>query len=235
MLTYEQFLLEGLFELPENSFDNFYNYIYQSVRYLPNGNENMSKEKATIKAKKIYDRFNTLSFKKWFDGSKVVTDEKFGGDGTPLMVYHSSYSNFSTFNTPAFFGGSNPNSYGGEHYYYCVLQLKNPLEMRQSELGHDKWMKLVSDILKDSPRFDYRIEFAEKYADAYGFFKLLSGEKFGDPYRWDLVYKYINEHGYDGAIYRESDQTINYYFDGYLVMKPEQIKIVYKQSMIEDD
>jgi hypothetical protein len=234
MLNFEQFIFEQT-----DYKDSFYNQIYYSVLEKPNGNQNMSKEKAEIKSKKLYNKYNTPNFKKWFNGSVVRNEHSYNelhkGDKSPMMVYHSSYSDFSEFKTPAFFGGSHPNAYHGEYYYYCVLQLKNPLEMRHFDLGHDKWMKLVADILKDVPRFESRMEFAQKYADGYGFFKLLEGDGFGDSYRWDLVYDYINKHGYDGAIYRESDQSISWYFDGYLVMKPQQIKIIYKQSLLDND
>lgn len=184
----------------------------------------MSDEQAKEKAKKIYDRFNTESFKNWFSGSKIKNN-----DGSPELVHHSSFDEFTKFNTPAFFGSNGTsNSYDGEYYYYCVLQMKNPLEMRHFELGHDEWMKRVGEMMKDTSRYTERMKFAEKYSDGYGFFKILQNW-IGESYEWPAVYKYIKETGHDGMVYRESNQGINWYFDGYLVMKPEQIKIVYLQ------
>ena len=232
MLTYERFILEEI----ENKYKiNFFYSIKGAVQFKPNGERIMSEEKAQIKAQKIYDRFDTENFKKWFDGSKIISQNYYNPDNSPALVYHSSGDNFSKFNTPTFFGNGGPNAYNGEYFYYCVLQMKNPLEMRRRILGKEQWMKKVGEILKDASRFESRMDFADTYEDGYGFFKLLEGDKMFDPYRWDLVYKYINENGYDGMIYRESDQSIRWYFDGFLVMKPEQIKIVYKQTILDDD
>ena len=227
MLTYERFILEEI----ENKYkNNFFYSIKSAVQYNQNGKEKMSDIKAEIKAQKIFDRFDTENFKKWFNGSKITSQNFMKPDDSPGLVYHSSGDNFSKFNTPAFFGTGGPNAYSGDYFYYCVLQMKNPLEMRRSVLGKDKWMEMVADVLKDKPNFDMMMDNAYKYEDGYGFFTLLQGPDMFDPYRWDLVYKYINEHGYDGMIYRESDESISYYFNGFLIMKPEQIKIVFKQS-----
>jgi len=230
MLTYERFILEEI----ENKYKNNFFYSIKSAVQYQSGKEKMSDIKAEIKAQKIFDRFDTENFKKWFNGSKITSQNFMKPDDSPGLVYHSSDDNFSKFNTPAFFGDGGTNSYSGDYFYYCVLQMKNPLEMRRSVLGKEQWMKKVGEILKDASRFESRMDFADKYEDGYGFFKLLEGDKMFDPYRWDLVYKYINENGYDGMIYRESDQIISWYFDGFLVMKPEQIKIVFKQSKSDD-
>lgn len=227
MKTFNQFLLENV----EKYKTTFFSSIYDSVHNKPNGINKMSEEQARSISKKIYDDFDIVEFKNWFNGSVVKNINSFsilnGGDNSPKLVFHSSGENFDKFKTPAFFGDGGPNAYDGDFYYYCVLQMKNPLEMRRSVLGEEKWMKLVSEMLKDISNFDNVMDFAKRYGDGYGFFKLLESQ-FGDPYRWDLVYKYINDNNYDGMIYRESDQSIQWYFNGYLIMKSEQVKIIYK-------
>lgn len=221
--TFEQFL----FEWTREDNDDFFAQIRSAFEYDARGwNEIMDSEKAWGFAMKKYDKFNTKSFKSWFSGS-VVKNE----DGSPEVVHHSSQDEFTQFRTPAFFGSNGTsNAYWGEYYYYCVLQLKNPLEMRKYKLGHDEWMKRVREMLEGSSNFESRMDFAEKYEDGYGFFKLLEGDRFGDPYLWPMVYDYIRKKGHDGMIYRESDQSIQWFFEGYIVMKPEQIKIIHVQK-----
>jgi len=175
-------------------------------------------------ADEIYDKYNND-----FDNT-VVNHSKdyYLPDDSPRLVYHASNDNFDKFNTPSFFGDAD-SAYSADILYYCVINLQNPLELRSTE--NKNWIGLLKDIFKDDENIDERIEMAEKYADGYGFFKLLFNENnmYGG-YRWDLIIDYINKHGYDGAIYRESDQSISYYFNGYLVMKPEQIQILYKEE-----
>jgi hypothetical protein len=151
-------------------------------------------------------------------------------DDSPRLVYHASNEDFNKFNTPSFFGDAD-GAYNADILYCCVINLQNPLDLRSTGNDNKKWIELLKDIFKDDENIDDRIEMAEKYADAYGFFKLLFNAKdVWGGYRWDLITNYITKHGYDGAIFRESDQSISYYFNGYLVMKPEQIQILYKEK-----
>ena len=71
-----------------------------------------------------------------------------------------------------------------------------------------------------------KVTIIDEYLDNYGFFKILQNNSF--DYDWNRVFKYIEHRGYDGAIYKESDQAIQNFFKGYIVMDPSDIKILDK-------
>lgn len=186
-------------------------------------------------AENIYNKCKDIFPNSKIDNSNYSHDTKYN-DNSNQLVYHSTYSDFDTFKTPAFFGAADGYTTDETITYACILNMTKPLELRRTILGEEKWIALLKDIFKDDKDIDNRIDFAEKYSDAYGFFKLLynTDDQYG-VYRWDFIYDYINANGYDGAIYRESDSSIQYYFDGFLVMKPEQIKILFKWDDDKND
>ncbi len=80
----------------------------------------------------IAPQINTQSFKKWFDGSKVV-----GSDGKPMVMYHATRSDFSEFDTArkslmgegSFFSSTPYGSFAdgeGGNIMPVYLSLKNP-------------------------------------------------------------------------------------------------------------
>ena len=149
-------------------------------------------------------------------------------DTSCKLVYHSSNENFDVFKTPAFFGSGDGYRNDGITYN-CILNMTKPLDLRYKKANREEWYNLLEDIFKNDKDCEQRLKAAREYGDSYGFFKLLfnSDDDWG-AYRWDLIYDYVNKNGYDGVIYRESDSSIQWYFDGFLVMKPSQIKIVFK-------
>lgn len=179
-------------------------------------------EKARIQARaeKIHGKIKNVPH---------LVKNEYKNDGSPQIVYHSSGTKFTRFKTPAFFGTA-AGAYDGDYDYVCVISIKNMLDLRSNSYkDDDEWLDLIRDIFKDSDLTDEKIEgiidFAKRYRDAYGFFKLVSSSMF-EPYRWDIVFDYMKKNGYDGAVLRESDQSINYYFDGYIVMEPNQIQVL---------
>lgn len=158
---------------------------------------------------------------------KPIPHTKAVYEGAPEVVYHASNTNIDKFKAPAFFS-TTAGSYDGDFTYACVLDIRNPLDLRSASYNDAaEWLKLVRDIFKDADNLESIMEFAEKYSDRYGFFKLVAGKNFFDPYRWDIVFDYLKANKYDGAIYRESDESISNFFDGYIVMTSEQIQILY--------
>lgn len=171
-------------------------------------------------AKDIYNKNKNIF-------SNTIVRNEF--DNSLELVYHSTFDNFNIFKTPSFFGGSS--GYAGDETitYNCILDIKNPIELRSTEYSNKKdWYNLLEDIFKNEKDKDNILDFAHTYSDGYGFFKLLQDPDWTKPYKWDIIYKYIADHGYDGAVYKESDRSISSFFTGYLVMKPEQIKILFK-------
>lgn len=158
-----------------------------------------------------------------FPKTKVIND---WNDNSKSLVFHQSDKKFSKFKTPAFFGTSDL-AYSGEYTYSCILNIENPLDLRMARIGEEKFLEILAEIFKDDEYYEKRMKFAKQYGDAYGFFKIIANinDNFGE-YRWDLITDYLNKNKYDGLIYKESDQSISYYFDGYLVLKPDQIKIL---------
>jgi len=213
VITYNEFLKENK---TESDYDQLTASLLSVFDYYETEDKNIKKEILEF-TKNIIQFPNTKVIS---PGSYYIKYPK----GSNELVYHLTNTKFDKFNTPAFFGSADA-AYDGNYKYSCILNIENPLELRHSKLGDKKFIDLISDIFKNDDKLEERIKFAKEYGDAYGFFKLLYSENFGN-YRWDLIIDYLNENGYDGAIYKESDQTISYYFDGYLVLKPEQIKIL---------
>lgn len=203
----------------------FENYISKETRLfkdmLAQFNYYALDDDKTIEKQAIYQKVLEL-YKNvpTFNNSKILNS-----DNSLKLVYHASYNKFNTFKTPAFFGSVDAYTNNETIDYCCVLNIENPLELRGNILGHDKFVDLIADIFKEQDNLGELIEMAKKYSDGYGFFKYIESNNM--VYKWHIVYDYINENGYDGAILWESDPSITYYFDGYIVMKPEQIKILF--------
>lgn len=183
------------------------------------------KSKIQAHAEKLYAKIK--------HDAHLVVDE-FNNDGSPMIVYHTTASKFTRFKTPAFFA-SRDGAYSGDYDYACVISVKNMLDLRaMSYKKRDEWFELIRSIFAGSDLdTDEVMAFAEKYEDSYGFFKLVDGG-FMKPYRWDIVFDYMKKNNYDGAILRESDQSITSYFDGYIIMEPTQIQILAIQKNEED-
>jgi hypothetical protein len=204
------------------SIDNkpkLYTQILADLGYYSNDDESL-----LLVADKLYNKCKGV-----FPNSKVNNmDYIKNADTSCKLVYHSSYENFNVFKTPAFFGSAPGYSSDETITYKCILNLTNPIDLRKTKTNKEEWFKLLEDIFKDDKDCEHRLDLAKRIEDGYGFFKLLFNGDIWGGYRWDLIYDYINKNGYDGAIYRESDSSIQYYFDGFLVMKPSQIKIILK-------
>jgi hypothetical protein len=183
--------------------------------------EKSDDEKARIQAKaeKIYGKIKYVP--------NLLMDT-YNNDGSPELLFHTSGEKFTKFKTPAFFA-SRSGAYSGEYDYMCVASVKNMLDLRRTQYkDKSDWLELVRSIFADSDladQLDGIIEFADKYEDSYGFFKLVDQGMF-KPYRWDVVFEYMKKNKYDGAVLRESDQAISSYFDGYIIMESKQIQIL---------
>jgi hypothetical protein len=71
------------------------------------------------------------------------------------------------------------------------------------------------------------MNFAEKYEDGYGLFKLFEKSYWKGEYgyNWEWVFDYCKKNGYDGFVMRDSDQSMQYYITTWVVLEPEQIKL----------
>lgn len=168
-----------------------------------------------------------------FENTKVnhMDQYYFEPDRSPRLVFHTSNQDFDRFKTPAFFEPTGV-AYQGDITYACVINLENPLNLESryytdlygKEQGIQKWYDILQDILGDE--YSEKKEFIEEYKDNYGFFKIIQNETFN--YDWQKVFNYIKTKGYDGAIYKESDQSIRNFFTAYCVMDADNIKILDK-------
>jgi hypothetical protein len=207
-----------LFENIEVKKPMLYRQILAELGYYSN-----EREELKIIADKIFKNNEKLFPNSVINNMDYLSEN---ADDSKKLVYHSTYYNFDIFKTPSFFGAADGYKTDDSITYNCILNITNPLDLRHK---NDNWFDLLKDIFKDDKDCERRIEFAKQYGDAYGFFKLLfNADDHWGVYRWDLIYNYLNKHGYDGAIYRESDSSIRWYFDGFLVLKPSQIKILFK-------
>jgi hypothetical protein len=197
-----------------------------------------------------YKLVRTPEFKAWFGDwekayetgnysnvSKVIGYNMKGFSGEPLICSHSSYDKFNKFKTPTFFQeGASGGAYGDsndENYvvYDCFLSVKNPLELRSSELKRDNFLQVISEIYKNAnlnnEDYENRMNFAQQYEDGYGLFKLFEKPYWKGEYGyyWEWVFDYCKKNGYDGFVMRDSDQSMQYYITTWVVLNPEQIKL----------
>ena len=198
-----------------------------SILLAPNGNP-------SYLTPEQYKLVRSPAFKEWFGDwekayetgnydniSKVIGYNMKGFSGEPLICSHSSYDKFNQFKTPTFFQeGEGGGAYGDtsdEDYvnYNVFLNIKNLLELRGAFLK-DKFTPLISEIYKnaglDDDEYKNRMEFAEKYEDGYGLFKLFEKPYWKNEYgyNWEWVFDYCKKNGYDGFVMRDSDQSMQY-------------------------
>ena len=213
-----------------------------SILLAPNGNP-------SYLTPEQYKLVRSPAFKEWFGDwekayetgnydniSKVIGYNMKGFSGEPLICSHSSYDKFNQFKTPTFFQeGEGGGAYGDtsdEDYvnYNVFLNIKNLLELRGAFLK-DKFTPLISEIYKnaglDDDEYKNRMEFAEKYEDGYGLFKLFEKPYWKNEYgyNWEWVFDYCKKNGYDGFVMRDSDQSMQYYITTWVALYPEQIKL----------
>lgn len=211
-----------------------------SVLLAPNGNP-------SYLTPEQYKLVRTPAFKQWFGDwekayetgnydnvSKVIAYNMKGFSGEPLVCSHSSYNKFNEFNTPSFFQeGAGGGAYGDESdeeyvNYDVFLNIKNPLELRGAFLKGE-FIPLISKIYKNAgisqEEYERRIDFAEKYLDGYGLFKLFEKPYSEYGYYWNWIFDYCKKNGYDGFVMRDSDQSMQNYITTWVAFNPEQIKL----------
>ena len=196
-----------------------------------------------------YKLVRTPAFKSWFGDwetayetknydnvSKVIGYNMKGFSGEPIICSHISYDKFNVFRTPSFFqegedGGAYGDSSDEELVNYNVfLSIKNPLELRGAVL-RDKFIPLISEIFKNAgiseEDFNSRIEFAEKYSDAWGLFKLFEKPYWKGEYGyyWEWIFDYCKKNNYDGFVMNDSDKTISYTITTWVALENNQIKL----------
>jgi hypothetical protein len=168
---------------------------------------------------------DTPEFKRWFGDSKVVDE-----NGEPLVVYHSTQSDFSTFersrdigfhfgtaaqaNTRATAnrGWESEKLKDNTSIMPVYLSIKNPVRLKDQG---DAWVHqvpndLYNDGLLSKAAWDtWRDEGNEKN-------------------NWkELTPKLIQSLGYDGAVYYNTKEE---YGDSYIAFRPEQIKSAISNS-----
>lgn len=180
------------------------------------------------------NQVDTLAFRSWFCGSKVVV-----GDGAPLVVFHGTSTDFAEFRIPvgdadlgAHFGGfdqANIRSIGGESVRIMpvYLSIKNPLRLQD---GGDF---LPDEVYRQLEDLGIEVEV-------------------GDDLGIGPLRRAIVSAGYDGVVYlnrREvlglhdpygdatlgmfDDEVRNLYpaaRDSWIAFRPEQIKSVFNRG-----
>lgn len=153
------------------------------------------------------DLINTPEFKKWFSGSKVIKD------GKPLIVYHGTNNNFTSFKLSNTISKEGGRKYGKGIYFsgdkdqarvfgntikQAYLSIKNPI--------HDK--------PKDFYAKNHNIPLPT-FGSSKEVFSVYDSIKESD------VQKYLKNKKIDGVIIKNG-----YMGDEYVVFKPSQIRIV---------
>lgn len=177
---------------------------------------------------------DTPEFKRFFSGSKVVDET-----GAPKIVYHGAHTNdqFSQFKTGkgdigVHFGdqdqandrldqkmryeGYSPNRTDGkgiksDRVFPSYLSIKNPLRLPDVKAWHD--YREVARALTNTGEFS-----AAEIADA-------TRKDFNprNPSASNLQ-KLIKSHGYDGVVYRNTEEARGSGQDSYIAFDPKQIK-----------
>lgn len=162
-------------------------------------------------------RTDTRSFKRWFDGSKVVTDA-----GAPLVVFHGTPNAFTTFDTfPAYFTCDRDAAMAYAESQYA----------RDDHEGVPTVMELY--LALKNPKIIYAEELAIEAPDDDGGICWMSV----DNYAFQL-----EKLGYDGMILKgvndfsgmDGDLRQTRAYDQYVAFNAKQIKIAVAQNPNHD-
>lgn len=204
--------VQNLFEKRKEGRELFkkrYNWTDAQIDQALNGGYKYSQARYSLR-----DQTDTPEFQRWFKDSEVVDDE-----GNPLVVYHTTDSDFTTFDSS--FLGSITDSNASDGYLAATAHVGfwfNTQDLTSRIGGKAMPVYLSSQRMYEVGTLDALTnEIWDAYTDDYDTEdpSIESAADAGESYR-----RYLESRGYDGIMVTDTE------FGGtsYVVFEPEQIK-----------